>query len=223
MKYFRLFSTLDSKVKGASPQVQDAVVPTTVNDKNYIGSYRFEQLPANIYLPKGILAPRAKMTDLVMASFIGFSLRLFVSRRLANILEQSQHFGMQFLNTTLIDRKGNEHPYVIVQTYDFGHEFIDYEQSSFIVTDDYMTMSNISSKHIHSAAEYDTWFERAGEPSEFLFVDKVSFFESLTMDFFAIRGMKDGMYYVSERLKNQIEAAGCTGILFRELNEPYFM
>ena len=48
--------------------------------------------------------------------------------------------------------------------------------------------------------------------------------ENLAPDFFSLTSVLDGGigFFVSEKLKFEIEAAGCTGILFKALNESLF-
>ena len=58
---------------------------------------------------------------------------------------------------------------------------------------------------------------------DFLSVKKVALKEDIDVDFFPLRSVEYGGigYYVSERLKNAIEKAGCTGMRFFEINQRY--
>jgi hypothetical protein len=56
-----------------------------------------------------------------------------------------------------------------------------------------------------------------------LFLKKLAIKRDTSIEFFALSGVSGGIgFYVSERLKEVIEKAGCTGIVFKELNEPLF-
>ena len=138
---------------------------------------------------------------------------------------------MQFLGTSLITRSNEEFEYWIVHPYQFGFEFLDLEGSLFALVDGPITDKLIETVMFNSPLEIKEWYDRTYEKAfsnpndnrEFLVIKIVVFKENINVDFFSIGTVQHGgvAYYVSERLKKEIERMDCTGIVFVEPNESY--
>ena len=230
MSFFRIYDSIDSKIIGVFPQVIDGVVPTTRNDPNFIENYNLRKAPASVYLPKGILEKKAKLTDLLTTSFPGFSLNLFVSELLKDIINTSNHFGMQFFESSVIIKSGQEFPYWILHAYEMGYEFLNVADSSFVMLDrkdrskimeqvTFNTASDVQAKY----QDIQVRIEKNPNDIKFLVINEVKLKEDIAVDFFPLRTVQYGGigYFVSERLRNAIEKAGCTGIQFFEINQRF--
>lgn len=102
--YYRLHYSYDREIIGKFPQVYEAIVPTSLDDPNYISFLLWEKASNNTLVAKGVLSPHAKITDLLSCAFMGYSGRLYVSLKLKMILQKS-YIGLQFLKTGLVDNK----------------------------------------------------------------------------------------------------------------------
>lgn len=230
MIYYRLYHSINENEIGKFTQVDDAVVPTSVNDINYISRLLFEKANEKTLLPKGILASKAKKTDLISSGFMGFNSRLFVSSKLNNLLSGSNSKGVQSLKTSLIVKKKKEEEYWLINPYLSDLDFIDFNVSSFGFTD---AMGNTILEEIKFKSSSD--FIRAYNDNKIsaiknpypnhrpLLITNVVFREDSKLNFFSLASVLYGGigFYVSEKLKNEIEEAGCTGIVFTEPNERY--
>ena len=221
MNYYRIFRSANSKQIGKYPQVYEAEVPTTVTDANYIVNLQFEKASDDTQLPKGILAAKAKKTDLISATFIGFSSKLFISKKLFEILHNSKFQGVQFLKTALIIQNKGEEEYYIVNPYELHYEYLDFNSSLFNY---YPSSFSPVEKQVYfnNVSELITGFKQL-VTGQIIRIETPVFIQDCDVDFFPLNWVNDGFtgYFVSERLKDEIETAGCTGIVFTNPGERY--
>ena len=222
MTFYRIGHQIEKKLIGYFPQIQEGIVPTTVHDPRYISYYMNRALSQDVLVPELILYKKAKLTDLLSASFMGLVTNLVVSLRLAGILQKANRFGIEFIDTKLHFQNGTEQEdVVIIHPYRYGYEFIDFQRSQ-------ITLGRNGEEIVHfvSGAELDDRLKEDDvrvikEPNGFrpVFITSLSLIENPEVDFFSLRNMRRGGvgFFVSERLKSEIEDHGCTGIEYEDL------
>lgn len=219
--WYRIFNSANPKEIGIVPQVYNGIIPTTINDPNYIGNWLLKKAPKDVYLPKGILAAKAKLTDLISVSYVGFSPNLYVSSKLKDILKSSYYFGVQYFHAPLIIQPTHEElDYWLIHTYDFGYSCLDLQHSQFYIT----FASDDKQVEIQFKNEKELFAKlNSLKPNDNMHIEKVVLREDIPNDFLALKAVIPGGigYYVSEKLWMQIQAAGCSGIVFKEINEVY--
>jgi hypothetical protein len=223
MTFFKVHKSCVNKEVGDYPQIGGIIVPTTINDSNYIGEYTHSKAPENVFLPKCRLSRKAKKTDLVSGSQTGLAMNLFASRRLSELIQQSRHFGVQFFRTSLIDKQNQEYEYDIIHAYQFGYDFLDLKNCIFVLSEGIINRGKTQKVFFNNGDEIATFYANRSEHNGYLTIDEVAFLDDVQHDFFAIGSIPNGGlgYFVSEKLRNQIEEAGCTGIVFKGINEAY--
>ena len=220
MNYFRIHESCEPDIVGTYPQIQSAVVPTTIDDNNYIGQFNFTELSPGIQVPKGLLDRKAKVTDLVSTSFPGLTDKRFISDKFYNVLSQSKYTGLQFIETLLMVNKTTNYRYWIINPFQSMYNNLDLEKSSFF-----------HHEGSFSPAKKQLYFENAASIAKvqnsmpvghFLKIENVVFKDQLHDDFFCLKIVEGGIgFYVSEPLKAGIIENNCTGVVFTEPNHFY--
>jgi hypothetical protein len=228
MKYFRINNASDRKAIGFYPQVSEGIYPTTRDSSNALGMLLYnEKATSNTEIPKGMLHKRAKLTDFLSVSFLSGS--LFLSERLKNIITKYSSQGVQFLNTSIVVREKEDTSFYILYPHQSDYSFLDIEKTEFVFKD-IMLKEILNKVEFKSVNEYLLALNenkkdaiRIGFPSfKPLIINKIAIIENCDIDFFSIERVQGGIgYFVSEKLKVQIEEADCTGIVFTQLNEKY--
>jgi hypothetical protein len=231
MEYFIIRESLDAKIIGRKyPQVKEVIIPTTCDDNLFIQSFQEKKAPENVLLPKALLWKSAKLTDLLSAGMIGLNKNLLISKKLAYILQESNLSGFQFFETTVLTQSGLATQYTIVHPCDFYFKIIDYSQSeigyylfsSFDKEPKKKLNVNSEEEMIAEVQKFEESIANGTHDFNNLLIKKVRFLKNSNIDFFSLRCVYGGLgFYVSERLKEVIEKAGCTGIVFTEPNERY--
>jgi hypothetical protein len=232
MKYFQLNHSLDEGVIGKDyPQVQDVVVPTTVDDPKYLSQYTGTWAPKNTLVPKPLLGEKAKPTDLISASAAGLSNNLLVSDELKFLIEVSNYKGVDFLETSLVLPKAqSELKYWIIHPYENVIAALNLEETTFFWTDYTFRFNTAKQVQFSTFDKLLEAYEEVNKKSqlpfmecEFLFIENVSIKQTCLLDFFTLKGVlnKGIGYFVSEKLRDRIDQQNCTGIHFTELNQPY--
>ena len=131
MTYYRIKESIDKKIIGKYPQVEEVIIPTTWEDPAFIGCYTNTRAPRNVLVPKAILNKTSKVTDLVSGVAVGLARNLLVSDELKFLLEVSNYYGVDFFETSLKVFNAEELSYWIVHPYKSYYEALDLEKSSF--------------------------------------------------------------------------------------------
>lgn len=223
MKYYFLKNTLNVKIKGFYPQVKDVEYYCDVwNTPNFMGNIHFEKFPDNVILAKPILNKKANLTDLIEIWNVGFNLNLLLSGKLKNIIEKyiDKKKG-EFINCPII-KDGIEYTdYWLFNGYNFNQEYIDFQNSLIKYekqADDFETSYNTKMifLSVNSLEEFEKYVDVAKEKAEIITIQKLTLKEnSIPDEFFMLRYVFSGIYFISEKLKKEIEDAGCTGIEFQ--------
>lgn len=101
-------------------------------------------------------------------------------------------------------------------------QFIDYSKSDIYKTE--YTVNKTEKILINTYSEFlnkRNQIHKQGYPSD-IFIENFNLNQNVTEDFFAILNVMGGVnYIVSEKFKQEIEYAGCTGIEFQPIELSY--
>lgn len=229
MNFFRLLESTGTDV-GQYPQVIDANVDFDIYEKRSSYHLNFTEAIGTTIWPIPKLSNKAKKTDLISVSYMGLSSKLLISNKLYIILNSINSKGIQFINSKLIFKKQIEENYWIVNPHISDFSFLDIKNCNFVYTDA-MGKIEISDENFDSIEDYIKVYLKNKQDAisipypnfHPLFFKKVAIKNDTSIEFFALSGVSGGIgFYVSERLKEDIEAAGFTGIVFKHLNESLF-
>lgn len=220
MNIYKIKNSLNYKVIGVYPQVETGEYPVINGNPNFIGNVYMNFMPTEPDLPRPILKKKAKMTDYISAGIMGLSSRLLVSNKLKLVLEKYKNENVQFFNTSIIYKDVEDFDYWVVHPYKVDYDFVDYSKSiiskeNILGSDpkEYVTIDDTEEfikQRTHHSTDGKIWG---------FTIEKVAFKDKLT-DFFILDGVSGGIgYYVSEKLKQEIEEAGCTGIEFEPVQQ----
>lgn len=222
--YYFIQESMNKKTVGKFFQAVNAVHNCHVWDEpKFIGHINFEKVDFKPITSNAILERKAKLTDLISCPSIGFSLKLLVSGKFKEILEKNRKNGMQFFKAPIIQNNVMIEDYWILNFYEFNNEYIDFSNSKISYTrkaDDYKTTYNTIKEYIklESFEQFEVKRLEAINKEESLSIEKLNLLnENINEDFFMIRYSSSGIYIVSEKLKQEIEDAGCTGIEFQPI------
>lgn len=232
MNYYRLYNSLIVSEIGCYPQVNDAEVDFDIYNKNSAYHLHFAKANPNTLWPVSKLSKKAKKTDLISVSFLGLSNKLLISEKLYSIVSKSHYDDLQFIESRLITKDKKEHEYWIVNPYKNSIANLDPRNSLFSYLKTIGSNERIEpiitfkdSNELTEAFEKNKMNAKLKgiENHTPLVIDKVSLRNDLIVDIFALSPTTNGGigFFVSEKLKNEIENAGCTGIVFTEPNEKY--
>lgn len=219
--YYRIFESCDDKIVGRLPQAKEATVPTTVDDPNYIGSFRLKKAPEDVYLPTLILNYRSKLTDFPMCAYIDSSASRVASKKLKDCLASGNYSGTQFFDISIVDTQSEIHDYCIIHPYEYGFKHLDIQSSRFYIVKDVLHPEDLSLPLDFNTLE-ELLAYRANNPMELIMVEHIVMKKNTDVDFFTLGFVPNGGigYFMSQKMKEKVEQAGCTGIVYKELNQP---
>ena len=221
MNYYIIQESGNLKIIGKYPQTKDIQYNCDVwNEPKFIGQIHFEKVDFEPIIANAILHPKSKQTDLIDAnSAMGFSNKLLISGKLKTILEKNRKNGMQFFKSPIIQNNLLAEDYWILNMYEFKNDYVDFLNSKILLEE--ITSENINSLYlsINSLKDYELKIEEVrGKKGCNLRIEKLVLSkDKIDNDFFMIRYSFSGIYFVSEKLKQEIEDAGCTGIEFQPI------
>lgn len=163
---------------------------------------------------------------MLSASFSGLSGRLVVSKRFQEILEGFSSEGVEFLKSSVLTSKGKTEDYWIVNPFQSGYNFLDFNNCEFSYMDgmvrNIIEKANFSSAEdfIHAYLENRKSAISNPYPNHRpLMITKIVIKPTYDWDFFSIAPIKPGGkgFFVSEVLKRKIEDEKFSGIEFIEL------
>ncbi len=228
MKYYRIYHSTGKDV-GYYPQVVHSEFSFHVDDINSSVKLAFSEANDKTLWPVPKLHGKAKKSDLISISSMSLSVTLFISIKLYNILSNVQFKGVQFIKSKLITKTGQDE-YWIVNPFLSDYSFIDVKKSEFVYTDrmgkqEFETIVFESVDSFIKAYQQNQIdaVQKGFNDHHPLIIKQIAIKEDCAIDFFSISGVNGGIgYFVSEKLKNEIEFNGCTGIVFKQINEaPY--
>jgi hypothetical protein len=222
MKYYSIESSQNEKIMGKIPQVKEFIHHCNVwDDPNFIDKFIFEKIQTQPILSNVVLHPKAKRTDIIdTLGDVGFNFSYIISDKLKKIFENFNSYGFQFFKTYVIQENEKLNDYWVINKYDFPHQFIDFKKTVFLLNDRDVNR-NLISKPIsfRSIEDFNLLVNSVKYPKMILIRD-IFFTDDFEFDLFSIRFYEKGGHkgIVSEKLNNEIEKSGITGIEFKPLD-----
>ncbi|MDP5201331.1 imm11 family protein [Flavobacterium sp. DG2-3] len=224
MKYFSIQHSLNSKILGHYPQVKSYKYHCDIwNDPKFIEQVQNTQVDFEPITANAILHTKSKVTDLIDAGGVGFTLKPLVSQKFKNILENSKEKGLQFFKSPIIFKENLIDDYFVLNMYQNENNLIDIKNSKIRYdkkSDDYKFTFKTETEHLFFD-NYEIFSEalhKALDNNELFYIEKIKLKENIQEDFFMLKNVEGGLkYVVSEKLKKEIEDAECTGIEFQPI------
>jgi hypothetical protein len=220
MKYYSITNSLNNKIVGHYNQVINAIHNCDIwENPKFIDRIDFFKIDFEPITSNAILEKKAKLTDLINTSCVGFGLRLLISDQLKNILESHSKERCQFFKSAVIYKNEKIDNYWITQPYTFNRDYINFNKSIVSVsirkpeggTEKKLLQINSSDDFIKTVNFYK-------EREEIVSINNIFLNDNINDAFFILRYVEGGIkYIVSEKLKKEIEDAGCTGIEFQPI------
>jgi hypothetical protein len=227
MKYYSIRHTLNSKILGHYPQIKDVKYNCHVYEEpKFVGHVFFTKIDFEPIVANPILYSKSNQTDLLEQSGIGFSGKILISGKLRSILEKNRNTGLQFFQCSIFKNGIENKDYWLLNMYEFNQEYIDFEKSV-IHYEKHSEDFNVSYKtdkiilNLKNEAEFMDYIKLAQVKAEVISIKNLSLYKNIENDFFALRYVSGGLFFVSEKLKKEIEEAGCTGIEFQPIELSY--
>jgi len=213
MKYYAISHSLSTKVVGKYPQSIDTISPDFRNDPNFVDMFLFQKAKTIPITPVAILEKRAKLTDLISAVSVGFTLKLLISDKLKLIFESVEHPGVQFFPCK-IHFKGELISYWLMNVYGFDHELLDYSKSTFYLPTN--SGRKLEEVRIGSVDEFENYKDvfKKDFPVK---IERAYIKEEVNQELIFLKYSELGIFNCSETLKLKIENQNCTGINFMPL------
>ncbi|WP_379093313.1 hypothetical protein [Pedobacter sp. UC225_65] len=217
MRYYIINNTLDLKIAGKYPQVQDAHYYCSIFDEpRFIDHLNFQETINDPIVAHAILSQRANPTDLLSADIAGFHLRLLISGKLKAVFESTRQPKMQFYNTPVIWGNDILKDYWVLNMFglDFGN--VDIQKSEVVLRKRKPEGGTyLSSLSFDTTKEFLNMIEEDQLEGK-LYMQTTVFRENTNDDLIVLKYVDGGAkYYVSEKLKTSIEEIGCTGLEFQ--------
>jgi hypothetical protein len=222
MKYYRIRESTDTKQIGNTwPQIQEAEYTCDpFEDKKFIGNIGLKKVSFTPKLPLGKLDKRAKLTDLLSAVPVGFNKRVVISTKLKEILISENNTNVQAFNNPILVDKLTNTDYWLINPIKLSNNKIDFEKSDLFLKDGIFLDDKIKKLNITTLKEYINEEKKVEEMGGFPFnlsFEKIRINNKSKESFFVLNNVYGGYgYYVSEKLKNEIENQKLTGLEFEE-------
>ena len=214
--FYRIEPTLDETITGIDDaQSSSAIYPINIWDPIYINQWGHTLIPDYVVLPIPKIKTKAKLTDLMSVYFTGSSYRLTISSRLKAILEKNGHGNIQFIPITIYYKKKYLSDYWLTNILSFDNENgVNYKHS--------LIFERNGENKIITINNFEDFIKKQNEliwPNN-LFIEKLVFNKIIDEEVCTIERVRGGAgYFVSEKLKQEIESAGCTGIEFLPIEQ----
>jgi hypothetical protein len=214
--FYRIEPTLDETITGIDDaQSSSAIYPINIWDPIYINQWGHTLIPDYVVLPIPKIKTKAKLTDLMSVYFTGSSYRLTISSRLKAILEKNGHGNIQFIPITIYYKKKYLSDYWLTNILSFDNENgVNYKHS--------LIFERNGENKIITINNFEDFRKKQNEliwPNN-LFIEKLVFNKIIDEEVCTIERVRGGAgYFVSEKLKQEIELAGCTGIEFLPIEQ----
>ena len=216
--FYNIVPSHDEKVTGIDDaQSSSAIYPVNIWDPIYINQWGNTLIPDFVVLPIPKIKAKANLTDLMSVFFTGSGGRLTISNRLKEILEKNSHGNIQFIPITIYYKKKYLSDYWLTNILSFDNEkVINYSQSLIFECHFTTEIKMITIKDYKDFKQNEIKLEWPNN----LFIEKVVFKSKVEQDFCTVERVSGGAgYFVSEKLKQEIESAGCTGIKFLPIEQ----
>ncbi len=206
MNWYILAKTTNFKIAGtAVPQTEN--LPT---DKPYsisvYNDYLRSPAPDDLFIPKFKLRYRANLTDLTSASIFGFPTHSVISEKFLSVLKNFLSPPYQSFPTSVLDKKGIEHPYFVFMQNAPQFHAADYARSVFSRI---AGMKENGYEYIFEdfqASGFEEVLQQKGVDASALYIK-----EDIEWDFFLLAA-PPFLWMVNEKVADALRAAQITGI-----------
>lgn len=224
--YYRLRPSFDPEEVGhiSCGQADKALYPESISDvlfdQRLPSNHLFEMIDqSEVITPTPVLAAGAKLTDLISGVALGSGLQLMVSDKLKKILESAGHPGIQFFATEVLYKKVRLPGFWIVHPVEPDMAAVDYANSSIEVLG--LGATKLRDVEIENFEKFRSMQSQLVRP-EMLQITKLVLRPDIDQPMLLLNHVLGGVgYFVSGELRAEIEAAGCTGIVFTKPEERY--
>ena len=216
MASYCIQNSLNSKILGHYPQVKDIQYHCNVwEEPKFIEHVHFQNVNFEPITASAVLYSSSKPTDLISVTGMGFTRKLLLSGKFKKIITRSRKSGLQFFKSPIIHKNKKIEDYWVLNMYEINMEFIDFKNSKIFLMKGISTiLKELEVKNYDHFKEIKKEIDKRGYPFNIL-IDRFSLISNPTDDFFTLLNVEGGVkYLVSEKLKQEIEEAGCTGIEF---------
>ena len=218
MKYYRIRHS-HKEIGLKFPQVETGIGDFNVNHPSYIGSETFflSKIKNIPILPEMVLYKSANLTDLISSSFMGTGSGLILSNKLYSLIYKYTDNTQQFFKIKLHHKNIACNEYWYLHPSITNNELIDFSKSEIW---ELHALEKNEKREFKDLNEFNEELKTTKYP-KMLSIDKYVLNQNIT-EFFILNFIEGGIgFFVSKKLKNEIEEAGCTGIVFTEPNERY--
>lgn len=219
MKYYRISDLIDLKIIGNYPQIENVKCNCDpLEDPLFIDNIGYRKVDFIPKTPIGILNERVKLTDSLTSPAMGYTNKLIISTEFKNTLLQFESDNFQLFESEIEIHKAGKVYYWVLNPINFNYENIDYNKSEIFLITSYFSKGEILNiKSSQDLIKEQEKINDLGYPYQ-LHIEKLILNSNNNKDFVIIDNVKGGIgYFVSEKLKTEIERKGLTGILFVEL------
>lgn len=223
MKFYFIRNSENKKIMGNYPQVKEIKYNCNVWDEpTFIEHIEFKKIDFEPITANAILYSNSKVTDLINVTGMGFTRKLLVSHKLKEIIEKRTKTGLQFFKSAIIHKNIVIEDYWILNAYKLNMNCIDFKKSNVFLKEG--LFDKLEKLNVSNIDEYEyekDKIEKKGYPLN-IFIEKIILMEDLDEHFLTINNVEGGVKYItSEKLKQEIEKAGCTGIEFQPIELSY--
>jgi hypothetical protein len=208
MRYYQIKYVLGEIVGRTFPQSQQVVSNIPISAPNHLFSSG-RKLEHNVYIPDSKIESNAKVTDLISSSPI--VLQLIISDKLKNLIQNSREDGLQFFPTKLIHKRKVVVNYWILNAFERDYHYINFEKSKILIKNNIQNTSK--AVDLKTLDSFKMALMTIKYP-EYLRIEKLYLIDGIKPDLLIIDRTIGMFFYFSEKLKIEIENAGCTGIEF---------
>jgi hypothetical protein len=213
--FFKILNSVDPNVIGrAANQAPTAEFPLPIDDPNLSRNFGFRKVDPNVArTPSPILAPGAKLTDLISTG-VGNAVGLIISDKLKKLLLRTPHRGLQCFPMTIIYNGKPNEDYWETHMFDFDFQHINFSKSMFEVGRPFQMQPC-------EVADLDQYLaiRNSLKSGTGIITTKLVLNAGIDAELIILRGVDGKGYYVSGALKQAIEEANCTGLTFEAVEE----
>ena len=219
MHYYVINPSIDKKIVGHYPQVQDIKYNCPLwKEPKFIEHLNNQKADFEPITANGILYKSSKVTDLISVIGMGFTRKLLVSKKFKTILESNRKSGIEFFQSGIFHKEKFIEDYFVLNVYEINLEIIDYLNSIVVLRKRKpQGGSYLEEIKVENYTEFKTILnKKEGLKFSQCFIDRIILkTEIISEDFFALLNVNGGVkFVVSEKLKKEIEDSQCTGIEF---------
>ncbi len=223
--YYKISIGFDKIVYGTDwPQTNETIYPCSIDHPLFIKQWRFKKTPLNVITPIPKLKAKAILTDLIGTSSNGSEYALTISNKLKSVLEKYNTGNVEFIPIKMQKGVRDIKGYWMTNILGFDNqECANYNLSTVFLKgkgyNEYIQMKIKDYHHHLEERSKERNIEQEGYWS--IYIHKLVLSKSISNNLLIINFIKNGVigYYVSEKLKKEIEDAGCMGIVFEPVEQ----